>query len=228
MTGDDTGRQQRFARLQALLAQRIVVLDGAMGTVLQGRGLTEADYRGTRFGDWSQDLKGNHDLLSITRPEVIGAIHREFLEAGADVIETNSFNSTAPSQGDYGLQELVAELNLAAARVAREAADEVAARTGRPRFVAGVLGPTNRTASLSPDVNDPGFRNISFDELVATYSIAARKLLEGGADFILVETVFDTLNARAALYAVAKLADDLAEPVRISSGRPRPGRPRPG
>ncbi len=215
MTGDDTGRQQRFARLQALLAQRIVVLDGAMGTVLQGRGLTEADYRGTRFGDWSQDLKGNHDLLSITRPEVIGAIHREFFEAGADVIETNSFNSTAPSQGDYGLQELVAELNLAAARVAREAADEVAARTGRPRFVAGVLGPTNRTASLSPDVNDPGFRNISFDELVATYSIAARKLLEGGADFILVETVFDTLNARAALYAVAKLADDLAEPVPV-------------
>ncbi|MCL4778153.1 MAG: methionine synthase [Gammaproteobacteria bacterium] len=215
MTTGTTDRQRRFTQLQELLAQRIVVLDGAMGTVLQGRGLAEADYRGTRFGDWPRDLKGNHDLLSITRPDVIGAIHREFLEAGADVIETNSFNSTAPSQGDYGLQELVAELNLAAARVARAAADDVAARSGRPRFVAGVLGPTNRTASLSPDVNDPGFRNISFDELVATYSEAARNLLEGGADFIMVETVFDTLNARAALYAVAKLADDLAAPIPV-------------
>jgi 5-methyltetrahydrofolate--homocysteine methyltransferase len=208
-------RHQRFAALLRLMAERIVVLDGAMGTTLQCEELGEADYRGARFGDWPKDLKGNHDLLSLTRPDVIGGIHRRFLDAGADVIETNSFNSTAPSQGDYGLQDLVPELNLAAARIAREAADEVGRRTGTPRFVAGVLGPTNRTASLSPDVNDPGFRNIGFAELAETYAAAARNLIAGGADFLMVETVFDTLNARAALYAIARLAEDLGEPVPV-------------
>ncbi|MBW7931694.1 MAG: methionine synthase [Gammaproteobacteria bacterium] len=215
MTTVSDERQQRFANLQALLARRIVLLDGAMGTMLQTRGLEEADYRGTRLADWPKPLKGNHDLLCLTRPDVIADIHRGFLEAGSDIVETNSFNSTAPSQGDYGLEGLVGELNLAAARIARGAADEVAARTGQPRFVAGVLGPTTRTASLSPDVNDPGFRNISFDELVATYTEAARNLLAGGADFIMVETVFDTLNARAALYAVMALGDELGAPVPV-------------
>jgi len=208
-------RRERFGRLQALLAGRIAVLDGAMGTMLQARRLVEADYRGERFAGWPKDLKGNHDLLSLTRPDVIGDVHREFLEAGADIIETNTFNSNAPSLADYGLQDLVAELNFAAARLAREVADEVAARTGAPRFVAGVLGPTNRTASLSPDVNDPGFRNIGFDQLVATYGEAARELLRGGADFIMVETVFDTLNARAALYALQALGEELGEPVPV-------------
>jgi 5-methyltetrahydrofolate--homocysteine methyltransferase len=215
MTAATQARHERFARLQRQLGERIVVLDGAMGTMLQRERLEEADYRGTRWRDWPKDLKGNHDLLTLTRPDVIAGIHRQFLEAGADVIETNTFNSTAPSQGDYGLQDFVAELNLAAARLAREVADEVAARTGAPRFVAGVLGPTNRTASLSPDVNDPGFRNISFDDLVATYGLAARKLVEGGADFLMIETVFDTLNARAALYAVACLGEELGETVPV-------------
>ena len=193
----------RFPALEALLAERIVILDGAMGTMVQAHRLAEADYRGQRFADSARDLKGNHDLLSITRPDVIGGIHRQFLEAGADVIETNTFNSSAPSLADYGLESCVHELNLASARLARSVADEVAARTGQPRFVAGVLGPTSRTASISPDVNDPGLRNVSFDELVATYMDAVRALLEGGADFILVETIFDTLNAKAALYAIA-------------------------
>ena len=208
-------QQEGFAALSELLRQRIVILDGAMGTMIQGVVLNEADYRGNRFPDWPKDLKGNHDLLTLTRPDVIRDVHRQFLEAGADIIETNTFNSTAPSQGDYGLQEFVGELNLAAARLAREVADEVGRKTNTPRFVAGVLGPTNRTASLSPDVNDPGFRNISFDDLVATYTEAARNLIEGGADFLLVETVFDTLNARAALYAISKLSYDLGRPIPV-------------
>jgi len=207
-----------FPVLEAILAKRIVILDGAMGTMVQARRLGEADYRGGRFADSARELKGNHDLLSITRADVIGDIHRQFLEAGADVIETNTFNSTAPSLADYGLESCVHELNLAGATLARSVADDVAARTGQPRFVAGVLGPTSRTASLSPDVNDPGFRNISFDELVATYTIATQALLEGGADFILVETIFDTLNAKAALYAIAKVGEALGcqLPVMIS------------
>ncbi len=199
----------RFPGLEALLAERIVILDGAMGTMVQAHRLAEVDYRGQRFADSARDLKGNHDLLSITRPDVIGGIHRQFLEAGADVIETNTFNSSAPSLADYGLESCVHELNLASARLARSVADEVAARTGQPRFVAGVLGPTSRTASISPDVNDPGLRNVSFDELVATYMDAVRALLEGGADFILVETIFDTLNAKAALYAIASVGEAL-------------------
>jgi len=213
-----TDRTQRVAAFRRLLGERILVLDGAMGTMIQRRGLGESDYRGERFAGWGRDLKGANDLLTLTRPDVIAAIHREYLEAGADVIETNTFNANAPSLGDYGLEELVRELNLEAARLARRVADEVAAETGRPRFVAGALGPTNRTASLSPDVNDPGHRNIDFDRLRATYAEATRALVEGGADLILVETVFDTLNAKAALYAVREVIDELAPdlPVMVS------------
>ncbi len=204
-----------FSKLAELLDRRIVFLDGAMGTMVQRCELSESDYRGERFADSAHDLKGNHDMLSITRPEVVAGIHREFLEAGADIIETNTFNATTPSMSDYGLEELVGEINLASARIARQVADDVARETGQPRFVAGVLGPTNRTASLSPDVNDPGFRNISFDELVATYGDAARALLEGGADFLLVETIFDTLNAKAALYAISGLTAESGQPVPV-------------
>jgi 5-methyltetrahydrofolate--homocysteine methyltransferase len=202
-------RPERVREFRRLLGERILVLDGAMGTVIQSYKLGEADYRGERFRDWPKDLKGNNDLLVLTRPEVIGEIHRRYLEAGADLVETNTFNSNATSQADYGTEALVRELNLAAAQVARRAADDVAARTGRPRFVAGALGPTNRTASLSPDVNDPGFRNVSFDELAATYAEATRALVEGGVDLILVETIFDTLNAKAALFAVRGVLDAL-------------------
>ncbi|MEQ1802990.1 MAG: methionine synthase [Gammaproteobacteria bacterium] len=207
-----------FPALEALLRERIVILDGAMGTMVQAHRLAEADYRGQRFAGSGKDLKGNHDLLSITRPDVIGGIHRQFLEAGADVIETNTFNSSAPSLADYGLGSCVHELNLASARLARAVADEVGATTGQRRFVAGVLGPTSRTASISPDVNDPGLRNVTFDELVATYMDAVRALLEGGADFIMVETIFDTLNAKAALYAIAGVGEavGLRIPVMLS------------
>ena len=193
----------------ALLRERLVILDGAMGTMIQGHALSEEQFRGERFAAWRGDLRGNNDLLSITQPDVIATIHREYLRAGADMICTNTFNSSAVSQSDYGMQALVGELNMAAARLARRVADEVAAETGRQRFVAGALGPTSRTASLSPDVNDPGFRNISFDELAAGYSQATRALIEGGVDVILIETVFDTLNAKAALFAVRGVLDDL-------------------
>src|SRR5882762_10514150 len=197
----------RAGLLLALLQERLVILDGAMGTMIKKHALSEAQFRGERFAAWRSDLRGNNDLLSITQPAVIADIHREYLLAGADVISTNTFNSNAVSQADYGLQSLVGELNQAAARLARRVADEVAAETGKQRFVAGALGPTSRTASLSPDVNDPGFRNISFDELVAGYSQAARALIEGGADIILIETIFDTLNAKAALFAVREVLD---------------------
>jgi len=203
-------RQDRIREFRRLLGERILILDGAMGTVIQSYKLGEADYRGERFRDWGKDLKGNNDLLVLTRPEVIGEIHRRYLEAGADIVETNTFNSNATSQADYGTEALVRELNLAAAQIARRAADEVAARTGRTRFVAGALGPTNRTTSLSPNVNDPGFRNVTFDQLAATYAEATRALVEGGVDLILVETIFDTLNAKAALFAVRHVLDELA------------------
>ncbi|MCP5424547.1 MAG: methionine synthase [Gammaproteobacteria bacterium] len=193
---------ERIAQLKRILEERIVILDGAMGTMIQGYKLTEGDYRGERFRNWPSDLKGNNDLLVLTQPDVIREIHTAYLKAGADIIETNTFNSTAISMADYRMEELVYELNLSAARLAREAADAVAQATGQPRFVAGVLGPTNRTCSLSPDVNNPGFRNVSFAELVATYSEATRALVEGGADVLLVETIFDTLNAKAALFAI--------------------------
>jgi len=212
-------RSERLALLEPLLARRILLLDGAMGTMIQTYRLEERDYRGERFAGWGRELKGNSDLLSITQPKVIRAIHAAYLEAGADIIETNSFTSTASSQADYGLEDLVYELNHAAAAVARSAADEFELREpDGPRYVAGVLGPTNRTASLSPDVNDPGFRNIGFDELVATYSEAARGLLDGGADLLLIETIFDTLNAKAAIFAVESVFDALGTrvPVMIS------------
>jgi len=197
-------RNDRIATLMQSLDERILLLDGAMGTMIQSYRLGEDDYRGERFRDWHMDLKGNNDLLSITRPTVIQEIHRQFLDAGADIIETNTFNSNSPSMADYGLQDLVPELNLAAARLARECADVHAARAGSPRYVAGVLGPTNRTASISPDVNDPGFRNVRFAELVATYEEAACALIEGGVDFLMVETIFDTLNAKAAIFAIKR------------------------
>ncbi len=195
-------RPQRIAALKQLLRERIVLLDGAMGTMIQQHRLDEAGYRGARFANISQDVKGNNDLLTLTRPEIIAEIHRAYLEAGSDIIETNTFNSTTIAQADYGMQALAPELNRAAAQLARRVAAEVAASSGKTRFVAGALGPTNRTASISPDVNDPGFRNVSFDELVAAYREATLALIEGGVDLILIETVFDTLNAKAALVAV--------------------------
>jgi len=193
----------------ALLEQRLVIFDGAMGTMIQAHHLSEEEFRGERFAASSNDLRGNNDLLAITQPTIVADIHRQYLDAGADVISTNTFNSTAVSQADYGMQALVGELNLAAARLARQVADEVTAQSGVQRFVAGALGPTNRTASLSPDVSDPGFRNISFDELVAAYSDVSRALIAGGVDMILIETIFDTLNAKAALYAVRGVFDEV-------------------
>lgn len=206
------------ASLTDALARRILILDGGMGTMLQNARLDEADFRGERFKDWPSELKGNNDLLALTRPDIVRDIHRDYLEAGAEIIETNTFNSTRLSQSDYGMQELVPELNREAARIARTVADDVASETGRPRYVAGVLGPTSRTASLSPDVNDPAKRNVTFDELRENYYEAAEALIEGGADLILIETIFDTLNAKAAIYALEELFDARGErlPVMIS------------
>jgi 5-methyltetrahydrofolate--homocysteine methyltransferase len=204
---DERAREERIRALRRLLDERIVVLDGAMGTMIQRHRLDEAAFRGTRFRDYGRDLKGNNDLLTLTQPAIVESIHREYFEAGADIVETNTFSSTTIAQADYGLQALVPELNSRAARLARAAADRVAAATGRPRFVAGALGPTNRTASISPDVSDPAFRNVSFDELVGAYSEATRALVQGGADLLLIETVFDTLNAKAAIYAVRDVLD---------------------
>ncbi len=194
-------------RIETLIQQRILILDGAMGTMIQRYKLTEADYRGTRFADWHRDLKGNNDLLVITKPEVIRAIHEEYLAAGADIIETNTFGANATTLHAYGMSSLNYELNVAGARVAREACDKYAS-ADKPRFVAGVLGPTDKTATISPDVNDPAARNISFDQLVADYSDATRGLMDGGADTILIETIFDTLNATAAIFAVQAVFDE--------------------
>lgn len=190
-------------RLRHQLSHRILVLDGGMGTMIQGYRLTEEDFRGERFADWQSDLKGNNDLLVLTQPDIISAIHYEYLEAGADILETNTFNSTRIAMADYHMESLSAEINYEAARLARACADEWTARTpDKPRYVAGVLGPTNRTASISPDVNDPAFRNISFDQLVEAYRESTHALVEGGVDLIMIETIFDTLNAKAAIYAV--------------------------
>jgi 5-methyltetrahydrofolate--homocysteine methyltransferase len=206
--GDAGARIGVRERLNELFSRRILVLDGAMGTMIQRHRLEEADFRGAPFRDHPRPLTGDNDVLSITRPDVIGAIHRAYLEAGADVIETNTFNGTRISQADYGLDGAARDINLAAARLARAAADECTAHDpSRPRFVAGALGPTNRTASLSPDVNNPGFRNVSFDELAAAYAEQAEALLDGGVDLLLVETVFDTLNCKAALYAILELLE---------------------
>ncbi|MBT3616255.1 MAG: methionine synthase, partial [Verrucomicrobia bacterium] len=205
--------------LSELLAKRIVILDGAMGTMIQQRTLEEADFRGERFADWERDLKGHNDLLGITQPEVIGSIHRAYLEAGADIIETNTFNSTRIALADYGMESLAYELNVANAKLARAAADDVmAAAPGRQCFVAGAIGPTNRTASISPDVNDPAFRAVTYDQLVEAYGEQAKGLVEGGADVLLVETVFDSLNSRAALFALESLFDSLGQrlPVMLS------------
>ena len=202
----------RSARLQALqqaLKERILILDGGMGTMIQSYKLEEADYRGERFADWPSDVKGNNDLLLLSQPQIIAAIEKAYLDAGADILETNTFNATQVSQADYGMEGLAYELNVAGARVAREVADAKTLETpDRPRFVAGVLGPTSRTCSISPDVNDPGYRNVTFDELVDNYTEATRGLIAGGADLILIETIFDTLNAKAAIFAVQQVFDE--------------------
>ncbi|WP_235042299.1 methionine synthase [Vreelandella profundi] len=207
-----------IATLTQRLTQRILILDGGMGTMLQNANLSEEDFRGERFSDWPSDLKGNNDLLALTCPDLVARIHRDYLEAGADIIETNTFNSTQLSQSDYGMEALVVELNYESARLARKVCDAVAAETGVPRYVAGVLGPTSRTASLSPDVNDPAKRNVTFDALRENYYEAAEALIAGGADLIMIETIFDTLNAKAAIYALEELFDDRGErmPVMIS------------
>jgi 5-methyltetrahydrofolate--homocysteine methyltransferase len=207
----------RGAALATVLTQRIAIIDGAMGTMIQRYKLGEADFRGARFADHPKDLKGNNDLLVLTRPDVIKEIHSQYLAAGADLIETNTFGATSIAQEDYGLGSIAREMNVAAARIAREAADAFSS-ADKPRFVAGALGPTPRTASISPDVNDPGARNTSFDELRAAYREQAEGLLEGGCDLFLVETIFDTLNAKAAIFALDELMEDTGErlPVIVS------------
>jgi 5-methyltetrahydrofolate--homocysteine methyltransferase len=198
---------------------RILVLDGAMGTMIQRYPLEEEDFRGNRFKNHHKNLKGNNDLLSLTRPDIIKQIHREYLEAGADILETNTFSGTTIAQADYDLQDAVYDINYESAKLAREAADEFTQMNPeKPRFVAGAMGPTNRTASLSPDVNDPGYRAVTFDELKEAYYQQAKALIEGGADILLVETIFDTLNAKAALFAIQELFDDLGKkyPVMVS------------
>ncbi|GEA06069.1 hypothetical protein KUL42_08300 [Alteromonas sp. KUL42] len=199
--------------------KRILILDGAMGTMIQRHKLEEEDYRGEQFADWHCDVKGNNDLLVITQPDIIYQIHCDYFEAGADIIETNTFNATTIAMADYDMQAQSRDINLAAARLARKAADEYTAKTpNKPRFVAGVLGPTNRTASISPDVNDPGKRNVTFDELVEAYCESTEALIEGGVDLIMLETIFDTLNAKAAAYAVESVFDKLGKslPVMVS------------
>ncbi len=200
----------RATALPELLTRRIVILDGAMGTMIQRLKLGEADYRGTRFADSPRDLKGNNELLSLTRPDVIGAIHEGYLAAGADLIETNTFGATRIAQDDYAMPELAREMNLASARLARAACDRFATPQ-RPRYVAGAIGPTPRTASISPDVNDPGARNVDFEQLRAAYLEQALALIEGGSDVLLVETIFDTLNAKAALFAIDEAFEQSGE-----------------
>ena len=191
------------ADIREILKNRILILDGAMGTMIQRYKLQDHDYRGERFADWAHDVKGNNDLLSLTRPDIIKEIHAAYFAAGADIAETNTFSGTTIAMADYGMEEIVYELNYESARLAREVADEFTAREPhKPRFVAGSIGPTNRTASLSPDVNNPGFRAISFDQLVEAYYEQVKGLTDGGCDVLLVETIFDTLNAKAALFAI--------------------------
>jgi 5-methyltetrahydrofolate--homocysteine methyltransferase len=203
--------------IKELLLERILVLDGAMGTMIQRHVLTEEDFRGERFQTHPSPLKGNNDLLTLTRPDIILDIHRQYLEAGADIIETNTFSGTSVAQADYGLEGIIPELNEAAARLARQAADEFTARNpSKPRFVAGALGPTNKTASLSPDVNNPGYRAVTFDQLKEAYKVQAAGLLAGGADLFLVETVFDTLNAKAALFAIEELMEEAGRRIPVS------------
>ncbi|MFN8282713.1 MAG: homocysteine S-methyltransferase family protein [Chitinophagales bacterium] len=205
--------------LKQIAQERILILDGAMGTMIQRYGLEEADYRGERWKDHAHPLKGNNDLLSITRPDVIKEIHRQYFEAGADIVETNTFSGTTIAQADYHLEDAVYDINYYSAKIAREVADEMTAREPhKPRFVAGALGPTNRTCSISPDVNDPGYRAVTFDQLVTAYYQQAKALIDGGSDILLIETIFDTLNAKAALFAVQSLFEDTGKeyPVSIS------------
>jgi 5-methyltetrahydrofolate--homocysteine methyltransferase len=201
------------------LQKRILVLDGAMGTMIQRHKLEEKDYRGKRFADYPHSLKGNNDLLSLTQPEIISNIHKAYFDAGADIVETNTFNANRISMADYHMEDLAHEINVASAKLAREAADEFTKRQPeKPRFVAGSIGPTNRTASLSPDVNNPGYRAVSFDELVAIYKEQTLALVEGGVDILLVETVFDTLNAKAALFAIEEAFQEIGKrlPIMVS------------
>ena len=196
-------------KLYQALKERILVLDGAMGTMLQRYKFTEEDYRGERFRNWEHPLKGNNDLLSLTQPQAIEEVHRKYLEAGADIIETNTFSGTTIAMADYHMEDLVYELNLESAKIARKVCDELTdANPEKPRFVAGSIGPTNKTASLSPEVNDPGFRAITFEELRVAYKQQAEALLDGGADILLVETIFDTLNAKAALFAIDEIQEE--------------------
>ncbi|NQZ43872.1 MAG: homocysteine S-methyltransferase family protein [Flavobacteriaceae bacterium] len=202
-----------------ILEERILVLDGAMGTMLQQYGFSEADFRGRRFSEWSIPLKGNNDLLSLTQPQAIAEVHRKYFEAGADIVETNTFSGTTIAMADYGMEDLVYELNFESAKIAKQVADEITEKNpDKPRFVAGTMGPTNKTASLSPDVNDPGFRAVSFDDLRRAYKEQAGALIDGGADILMVETIFDTLNAKAALFAIEELKEErgLDIPIMVS------------
>lgn len=207
----------KLKSIEEALKSRILILDGAMGTMIQQYKLEEADYRGTRFADWHMDIKGNNDLLVLTQPDMIREIHEKYLAAGADILETNTFNATSIAMADYDMQSLVYDINVEATRLAKQACEKYSTPE-RPRYVAGVLGPTNRTASISPDVNDPGKRNVTFDELVEAYEEATQALMEGGADIILIETIFDTLNAKAAAFAVENVFEKRAQslPVMIS------------
>ena len=208
-----------MSNIQQALQERILVLDGAMGTMLQQYKFTEADFRGERFKDYPTPLQGNNDLLSITQPEAIKTIHAKYFEAGADIVETNTFSGTTIAMADYQMEDLVYELNFESAKIAREVADEFTKREpNKPRFVAGSIGPTNKTASMSPDVNDPGYRAVTFDELRIAYKQQVEALIDGGVDVLLVETVFDTLNAKAALFAIEEVKEErnLDIPVMLS------------
>lgn len=208
-----------MSRILQVLEERILILDGAMGTMLQRYGFEEEDYRGERFADWPVSLKGNNDLLSITQPEALAKVHAAYFEAGADIVETNTFSGTSIAMADYQMEDLAYEINLAATRVARQVADTFTANNPeKPRFVAGSMGPTNKTASLSPDVEDPGFRAVSFDDLRAAYKEQAEGLIDGGADLLMVETIFDTLNAKAALFAIEEVKEEkgLDIPIMVS------------
>ena len=205
MTQTKWHNPERVEKMFAALADRILLLDGAMGTMIQGEALDEDDFRGKRFADHDDDLKGNNDLLTLTRPDLIKKIHKDFMAVGCDLVETNTFNANRISQADYSLEEIAEEINVEAARIAREACDEIEKDTpDKPRFVVGTIGPTNQTASISPDVSSPGYRKVTFDDLVETYTEAVRGLLEGGADLLMIETIFDTLNAKAAIFAIEK------------------------
>jgi 5-methyltetrahydrofolate--homocysteine methyltransferase len=210
------GKDSCTAYLSKLFQERIVMYDGAMGTMIQKHKLEEAEYRGERFKDYNMLVRGNNDLLSLTQPAIIRQIHLEYLESGSDIIGTNTFSSTTIAQADYGMEDLVYELNYESARLAKSACDEMTARDpSRPRFVAGSIGPTNRTASISPSVEDPSFRNVTFDELVDAYYFETKALVEGGSDIIIVETIFDTLNAKAAVFAVRKYLRETDQEVSV-------------